>query len=124
VSGEMRSSPGHSQLVTRSSRPKIGIAGIKVATIVHPIETRNLLIICQRKFFIVALIYCALGIAGTCRLSRAAPLALQRVGPSGAGSLPTLSKQAAVSCLVKTAHDKADIITHANKSVPACVNDR
>jgi hypothetical protein len=65
VSVEMRSSPGHSQLVTRSSRPKIGIAGIKVATIAHPIATLNLLIICQRKFFIVALIYCALGIAGT-----------------------------------------------------------
>ena len=32
--------------------------------------------ICQRKFFIVALIYCALGIAGTMQVSRAAPLAL------------------------------------------------
>jgi hypothetical protein len=111
VSGEMRSSPGHSQLVTRSSGPKIGIAGIKVATF-------NLLIICQRKVFIVALIYCALGIAGTMQVSRAAPLALQRVGLSGAGSLPTQSKHAAVSCLVKTAHDKADII-NPNKSVPA-----
>jgi hypothetical protein len=76
----MRSSPGHSQLVTRSSGPKIGIVGIKVATIVHPIPTFNLLIICQRKFFIVALIYCALGIAGTMQVSRAAPLALQGVG--------------------------------------------
>jgi hypothetical protein len=79
---------------------------------------------CQRKFFIVALIYCALGIAGTMQVSRAAPLALQGVGLSGAGSSPTQSKHAAVSCLVKTAHDKADIINHTNKSVPACVNDK
>jgi hypothetical protein len=49
VSGEMRGSPGHTQSATRSSRPKIAIAGINVATIVHPIATFNLLIISQRK---------------------------------------------------------------------------